>query len=390
MSIHKKFQHRDVYIPSPAWGSDLATRIIELEKLREKKIIPYSFDLFFELRFIFQQLENWASARIEGNQTRLIDALDPDVRPEVSETVGYQELDNLRKAIQFVDQYCEEHESISLPFILELHKKITQNLPLGNDQPGDETPGKLRKKDVEITKSSHIPPVGIKVQEYMEELVAFANTPHPKQYLLLKAAVLHHRFTWIHPFGNGNGRMARLLTYATLQLMGYGVTHWRIINPTAVFYADRQRYYRQLNKADHGNDEGLLEWSDYFIGGLLEEINKIDRLIDKKYVISKLITPALKDARDARRISETEYNVLRGSVNEREMTFSSADINKYLNVQMSPVARSRLISSMKKNGLIKPAWDAKQRYVIQVGSPILIRHLLRLLDVEGFIRDANE
>ena len=39
---------------------------------------------------------------------------------------------------------------------------------------------------------------------------------------LIKVAIAHHRFVWIHPFGNGNGRVVRLLTYALLIKYGFG------------------------------------------------------------------------------------------------------------------------------------------------------------------------
>ena len=47
----------------------------------------------------------------------------------------------------------------------------------------------------------------------MEELVAFINRRDPPKYDLMKVAIAHHRFGWIHPFSNGNGRVVRLLTY---------------------------------------------------------------------------------------------------------------------------------------------------------------------------------
>ncbi|MET0779510.1 MAG: Fic family protein, partial [Candidatus Saccharimonadales bacterium] len=216
MSDSRKFEHWDMKIPKPDWGSDLPRKIIDLEKLREKRLNPESIDLFLEFKIIFQQLENWASARIEGNQTELLDALDPKPNDAKEKTVDRRELENLANAIKFVDEYCKEHDTITLAFILEVHKRVTEGLPVGKDQPGDETPGKLRLKNVKITRSEHVPPMGAKVLDYMNELVLFANQHHPKQNYLLAAAVFHHRFTWVHPFNNGNGRVVRLLTYSML------------------------------------------------------------------------------------------------------------------------------------------------------------------------------
>ena len=52
----------------------------------------------------------------------------------------------------------------------------------------------------------------MKVEDYMNELLDFVNKEDAKKFDLLKAAIAHHRFVWIHPFGNGNGRTVRLFT----------------------------------------------------------------------------------------------------------------------------------------------------------------------------------
>lgn len=57
----------------------------------------------------------------------------------------------------------------------------------------------------------------------MQELTAFINAADPPKYDLIKVALAHHRFGWIHPFGNGNGRVVRLLTYSLLINYGFNV-----------------------------------------------------------------------------------------------------------------------------------------------------------------------
>jgi len=382
----KKFEHWDILLPQPAWQSDLPRKIIDLEKLRDKRLVVESIDIFMELKIGFQRLENWASARIEGNQTRLVDALRPATTPKThKETIDQHELRNLSKAIDYVESYCKENNQLTLNFILDIHKIVVDKLPIGNSEPGDATPGKFRTKQVEITESNHVPPIGVKVNDYMQELVDFANEPHANQDYLLVAAVFHHRFTWIHPFTNGNGRVVRLLTYAMLQIMGYGVTKNRLLNPTAVFYANRSRYYKQLSLADNGSSKGLLAWCDYFLGGLLEEINKIDKLLDTSYVRDSILTPVIKDAYGAKRISDDEYSVLRWSLNQPGFTFVSGDINTALNSNRTPLERSRMIKRMRELDIITPAYKSKQKYVIELWSDIFIVYLIAVLRKEGFV-----
>ena len=114
------------------------------------------------------------------------------------------------------------------------------------------------------------------VPELMHELVEFINRDDKSQYDLIKVALVHHRFGWIHPFGNGNGRTVRLLTYALLLKYGFNVGDYgRLINPTAIFCCDRDKYYEMLTKADSGTEKGIYEWCLYVLKGLLHERKKI-------------------------------------------------------------------------------------------------------------------
>ena len=59
-------------------------------------------------------------------------------------------------------------------FVSEIHKMIVGDLSPAKE--GDYTPGEYRKKDVKITKSSHVPPNSFKISEYMDELFKFIKT----------------------------------------------------------------------------------------------------------------------------------------------------------------------------------------------------------------------
>lgn len=101
----------------------------------------------------------------------------------------------------------------------ELHTIVVKNLV----REGDISPGQYRRGRVTITGSEHVPPEAMVVQSYMDELIEFINRKDPPKYDLLKTALIHHRFSWIHPFSNGNGRVVRLLTYALLIKYGFNV-----------------------------------------------------------------------------------------------------------------------------------------------------------------------
>src|SRR5690606_18127065 len=90
---------------------------------------------------------------------------------------------------------------ITRALISELHKIVVQGLTTE----GDPTPGQYRSVPVKIGQAKHIPPEFVRVNELMDSLLEFIQKDDGKQYHLMKVALAHHAYTWIHPFRNGNG-----------------------------------------------------------------------------------------------------------------------------------------------------------------------------------------
>jgi Fic family protein len=106
-----------------------------------------------------------------------------------------------------------------------------------------EDAGKYRTKNVRITGASKAPPDWSKVVKLMDELIG--KIAKSKEHPVETAAFLHHRFVEIHPFIDGNGRVARLLTNMYLIARTYP--------PIVLKKEDRGKYYRFLRAADAGN-----------------------------------------------------------------------------------------------------------------------------------------
>ena len=231
----------EIRIPDPSWGSNLANVILDLEKLRTKRlggnVPPY---IFFQLKNIFHILETLGSARIEGNNTTLSEYVEKIIEQDNNEDESNDEIKNLDKAIEFIEENTDENTPLNRAYISQIHKILTDNLTPPPNGEGSRYPGELRQQNVSIKKSGHIPPEhSIKLPDYFRNFIDFINFPHREQYQLLMVAIAHHRFEFIHPFDNGNGRMGRLLNYAFLIKLGFQVKQGRIINPSSVFYTDR-------------------------------------------------------------------------------------------------------------------------------------------------------
>ncbi len=380
--MEAKFTHFDLRIAEPAFGSTLTDTILELERLRAPRRIKSRVHpaIFSELKVIFHTLESLGSVRIEGNNTTLSDVVEKTIDGTIktSKEEQMKEFLNNQYALEFIDKNISEGVTVDKTFISEFHK-ITVN-GLNPSQEGDYTPGQYRTIEVSIKNSSHKPPLAVKVPEYMDELVAFINNYREQKYKLLATAVAHHRFAWIHPFRNGNGRTVRLLTYSMLMSQGFAVNH--ILNPTAVFCNNRDMYYRVLAEADMGTDEGVLKWCEYVLQNLLEEIKKIDKLLDYDYLIPEILIPTLNYAVDRKNINQEEFQILRLAIEKGEI--KAGDINAILKKEHHTQV-SAYIRKLKDEKLLFEAPGKQRSYVASFSNNHLLRGVIETLKKNDFI-----
>jgi Fic family protein len=265
-------------------------------------------------------------------------------------------------------------------FISEIHKRIVKDLSPVKE--GDHTPGEYRKKDVKIMNSLHVPPNSLKISEYMDELFEFINKKDDQKYDLLKVAQAHHRFVWIHPFTNGNGRTIRLLTYALLVKLGFNVEKGRILNPTAIFCSDRDNYYDKLQGADTGTEAGILEWCLYVLNGLKAEINKIDLLTDYNFLSKEILYPAIQYSLEQEHITINESKILKKAAEKQ--IIQASDLKSIFPGKFASEI-SRQIRKLIDKKMLLPLKHKGKKYVMGFGNNYLLRGIIRSLDKEGFL-----
>lgn len=376
---------QEIHIPSPAWGSDLATIILDLEKLRTRQlqgdVPPY---IFFQLKNIFQILETLGSARIEGNNTTLSEYVEKLIASEQADE-NDMEIKNLENSIRFIEDYIQEDTVFDRAFISEVHKMITHNLTPPPNGEGSRYAGELRKHPVSIKKSGHTPPEPIVLSDYFEKFISFINDDYKEQWQLLMVAIAHHRFEYIHPFDNGNGRMGRLLNYAFLIKLGFQVKTGRLINPSSVFYTDRDTYYTMLSKADSLQNEDILTWCEYFLRGLKNEIEKIDHLLKKEYVEKEILIPTLKIAYERAHITKQEYDVLIYLIKKDDMAMKSEEL-VHFGIHDSK-KKSLIMAKLKEKKMIDSISEGGRIYTIKFSNNYLLRGVMQTLKEKGFVSD---
>lgn len=376
---------KDIEIPDPSWGSELASVILDLEKLRTKRLggdVPPH--IFFQLKDIFHILETLGSARIEGNNTTLSEYVEKIIEENVSDE-NNDEIKNLEKAIDFIEENTDEDTTLNRAYISEIHKIITKDLRQPPHGEGSKNPGELRAHNVKIKSSGHTPPEHFLLQEQFEKLVDFINFGHKEQYQLLMVAIAHHRFEFIHPFDNGNGRMGRLLNYAFLIKLGFQVKTGRLINPSSVFYTDRDKYYEMLSKADSLDDNDILQWCEYFLLGLKNEIEKIDSLLDMRYVRQEILSPMLMLALESEHITKQEFKILNYLIHKDDMSMKSEELS-FLGINDSK-KKSIIMGKLKEKRIVEAISKGGRIYTIGFVNNYLLRGIMKVLKEKGFVSD---
>lgn len=166
-------------------------------------------------------------------------------------------------AIDFVFEVVKQDRHITKSFILELHQLLTQHQDttdaidtLGNIIKVSLLKGQFKKHDNNPKRADgtiflYCPP--IHVENEIDNLIAILRKLEDDEVKpVIIAAWLHHAFTQIHPFQDGNGRLARLL--ASLILIKYGLF------PFTVKGSEKKRYIESLEMADNNKPQDLVDF----------------------------------------------------------------------------------------------------------------------------------
>lgn len=232
------------WFPDTGLGEDLLHRLSK-KKGQLDMLRPFPSAALQRLREDLAVEWTYNSNSIEGNTLSLRETR---VVLQDGLTIGgkslreHFEAHNHFKAILSLESMVDASYKLKLSDILDLHKIIMQSID-------DEFKGRLRNGRVRITGANFIPPNPLKVPDLMEELVLWINENPLKLDAVSLATVFHHRFVWIHPFFDGNGRTARLVTNMILMKSGYP--------PAIVLRTDRNKYYQALNQANTGKWDKL-------------------------------------------------------------------------------------------------------------------------------------
>jgi len=183
-------------------------------------------------------------------------------------------------------------EPSSLRFLSELHKDFYTDAPTsmltveGQNASFLMTPGDWRSEsEHDVAVGRHIPPSSLVVERFMQRFAdAYQLTPIKKGQRLMLIPVAHHRFNYIHPFPDGNGRVSRLMSHAMAHWAGIGAHGlWSVSRGLARGLESRTEYTSMMDLADtprqgdydgRGNlsEKALQEFSQWFLEVCLDQV----------------------------------------------------------------------------------------------------------------------
>jgi Fic family protein len=189
-------------------------------------------------------------------------------------------------------------------FICSLHREFFKLLPeefqvMKNPENGRESrvvPGELRTESVKV--GQHEPPGHDNLAAFMKRFGdVYAPEKHHGAAKLVAAAAAHHRMMWIHPFLNGNGRVARLFTEAYLNRIpvhGFGL--WSVSRglgrrnsdyKSALAWADAPRR-NDLDGRGNLSNEGLVNFCRFFLEVCLGQVDYMGTLLQLDGLVERV------------------------------------------------------------------------------------------------------
>jgi Fic family protein len=212
---------------------------------------------------------------------------------------------------QWIDGGGLDSRAATADGLIEIHKRFCELLPenllwVENPDTGQRikiTPGKLRNRDVKV--GQHVAISAGALPRFLRRFEdAYSKLGNVDS--IVAAAAAHHRFLWLHPFLDGNGRVARLMSYALLResLDTGGI--WSVARGLA---RNESIYKGHLSACDaprrndldgRGNlsEEALAEFARFVLNTCIDQINFMENLVQPSKLKNRILIWAEGEVRD--------------------------------------------------------------------------------------------
>ena len=324
-----------------------------------------------KLRKNSKKKSSYASNKIEGNplsEKQVDEVIESDERKHFLKPE--QEVRNYFLALNYLDEMANKKESFSKKLILDVQKLVEKGASKEKiGLRGAMPPGVLfAVYDSKTGNPDYIPPEYCDIPELLDELVEYVNNTddHP----LIIAAVVHYQLVTIHPFEDGNGRTARLLSGYIMNMNGYGFNG--IGSLEEYFAYDIDEYYDSIQMglpalyySGRNNPPHPEIWINYFL--------RMVQLYSSK-VCDLQLSSNEKDI-------EGSISYLKGK--EKELLLLL--IEKYKR-EFTPIEVSKELKVTNKTVINRLAVLSKNGFVV----PILVNQRIRYYELSDFTKENEK
>lgn len=262
------------YKPHFTITNKISTALTKIERARGfLEAAKLSEDWVSEMQERALFLEAYYTTHIEGTRLTLAQSQQLLAGKKVRQANpdDVRELLNYRSAFKFVAGHVESGEPFTEGLIREIHKHLVKGV-----RGGSAAPGKYRVVQNYVVNSLtgeviYTPPSANEVPIMMSEMVSWINMKLEIPAVLV-AGIVQHQLVDIHPFLDGNGRTARLLSTLCLYRSGYDFK--RLFTISENYDRDRPAYYQAIQDV-RKNKMDLTGWLEYFTQGLAAQMLEV-------------------------------------------------------------------------------------------------------------------
>lgn len=291
------------------------------------------------LATLIRSMNCYYSNLIEGHNTQPID-IERALHDDYSADPEKRDLQLEAKAHIAVQKWIDEdgltEPPTSAAMIREIHRRFCILLPealLFVDMPGTGeripvAPGEYRERDVEVGRHVAISPGS--VPRFLDRL-SRAYRMSGRIESILAAACAHHRLLWVHPFVDGNGRVARLMSYAMLRNSLNTGGLWSVSRGLARNEAAYKKHLQACDAARHGDRDGrgtlseaaLASFAKFFLQTCIDQVAFMQSLMEPDRLRDRIMIWAEEEIR-AGRLPDKSDTVLRATLYEGALQRGSA------------------------------------------------------------------
>ena len=248
-----------------------------------------------DLRLLLRSMNSYYSNRIEGQHTLPLE-IEQALRNDYSQDEDRARRQRLAVAHMATEQRLEDQWQgwtmatvWSAQMVRDIHQDLFARLPEADrllPEGGVLEPGALRDRDVAV--GTHAAPSHQAIERMLERWGGFYGAVRRGELQIVAAAASHQRLAWVHPFRDGNGRVARLHTHLVLGKLELTNGLW---SPLRGFARSHEAYYARLARADEpragdldgrGNlsEQALADWIAYTLELCLDQVRFMTDLLD--------------------------------------------------------------------------------------------------------------